>query len=32
VERAHPQHGVDALAGAFDGPTAPLPGVTDAGG
>lgn len=31
VERAHPQHGVDAMAAEFDG-TRPLPGVVDADG
>jgi hypothetical protein len=31
VEHAHPQEGVDALAGAFEG-TAPLEGVVEKGG
>jgi hypothetical protein len=29
VELAHPQEGVDALKGAFDRPTEPIPGVVD---
>lgn len=31
VPLARPQSGVDALKGAFDGPTRPIPGVVDAG-
>jgi Protein of unknown function (DUF1264) len=29
IELAHPQEGVDALEGAFEGPTQPIPGVVD---
>ena len=29
IEIAHPQEGVDALRGAFEGPTEPIPGVVD---
>jgi hypothetical protein len=31
VELAHPQRGVDALKGQFQGPTEPIPGVVDEG-
>jgi hypothetical protein len=31
LELAHPQHGVDALLGAFPGPVEPIPGVEEAG-
>jgi Protein of unknown function (DUF1264) len=29
IDMAHPQAGVDALKGAFEGPTEPMPGVVD---